>query len=103
MKMPKNLEKILGPMPTLPADVSDSLKFLKEYQDKFGSGPYFQRMFDNFLLFIMQNFERQDVIDFMKIALEYYKLMAMPHQLKNFDKFHKEYGAEITGATVVDQ
>jgi hypothetical protein len=52
----------------------------------------FYSMFDNFLSYMMNNFETELVVLFAKIALKTYKLPIEPSQLKNFNEFHKKYG-----------
>jgi len=58
----------------------------------------FHDMADNFLSYIMKNFETELVVMGAKIALKTYKLPIEPSQLKHFDEFHKKYGKYIVEA-----
>jgi len=58
----------------------------------------FHEMADNFLSYIMKNFETELVVMGAKIALKTYKLPIEPSQLKHFDEFHKKYGKYIVEA-----
>jgi hypothetical protein len=58
----------------------------------------FHEMSDNFLSYIMKNFETELVVMGAKIALKTYKLPMEPSQLKHFDEFHKKYGKYIVSA-----
>jgi len=58
----------------------------------------FHEMSDNFLSYIMKNFETELVVMGAKIALKTYKLPIEPSQLKHFDEFHKKYGKYIVDA-----
>jgi len=58
----------------------------------------FHEMSDNFLVYMMKNFETELVVMGAKIALKTYKLPIEPSQLKNFDEFHKKYGKYIVDA-----
>jgi len=58
----------------------------------------FHEMADNFLSFIMKNFETELVVMGAKIALKTYKLPIEPSQLKHFDDFHKKFGKYIVDA-----
>lgn len=59
----------------------------------------FHQMADNFLSYMMDNFETELVVMGAKIALKTYRLPMEPSQLKNFDKFHSKYGKYIVDAT----
>jgi hypothetical protein len=58
----------------------------------------FHEMADNFLTYIMKNFETELVVMGAKIALKTYKLPIEPSQLKHFDEFHKKFGKYIVEA-----
>jgi hypothetical protein len=58
----------------------------------------FHEMADNFLVYMMKNFETELVVMGAKIALKTYKLPIEPSQLKHFDEFHKKYGKYIVDA-----
>lgn len=59
----------------------------------------FNNMFDNFLSYIMKNFETELVVMGAKIALKTYKLPIEHTKLKNFDEFHKKFGKYILDAS----
>jgi hypothetical protein len=56
----------------------------------------FHEMTDNFLSYMMNNFETELVVMGARVALKTYKLPIEPSQLKTFDEFHKKYGKYIT-------
>lgn len=56
------------------------------------------QMFDNFLAYIMKNFETELVILGAKIAIQTYKLDFDGTRLKHFDEFHKKFGKYILAA-----
>lgn len=55
----------------------------------------FHKMADNFLAYMMSNFETELVVMGAKIALKTFRLPIEPSQLKNFDEFHKKFGKYI--------
>jgi hypothetical protein len=59
----------------------------------------FHSMADNFLGYMMDNFETELVVMGAKVALKTFKLPIEPSQLKNFDQFHKKYGRYIVDAS----
>jgi hypothetical protein len=59
----------------------------------------FHTMADNFLGYMMDNFETELVVMGAKVALKTFKLPIEPSQLKNFDQFHKKYGRYIVDAS----
>jgi len=59
----------------------------------------FHAMADNFLGYMMDNFETELVVMGAKVALKTFKLPIEPSQLKNFDQFHKKYGRYIVDAS----
>ena len=58
----------------------------------------FHQMADNFISYMIANFETELVVMGAKIALKTFKLPIEPSQLKNFDEFHKKYGKYIVEA-----
>ena len=58
----------------------------------------FHEMAQNFIDYMMNNFETELVVMGAKIALKTYELPIEPSQLKNFDEFHKKYGKYIVDA-----
>jgi hypothetical protein len=58
----------------------------------------FHEMAQNFIDYMMNNFETELVVMGAKIALKTYMLPIEPSQLKNFDEFHKKYGKYIVDA-----
>jgi hypothetical protein len=55
-------------------------------------------MMDNFLSYMMKNFETELVIMGAKTAIKTYGLPLEPSKLKCFDEFHKKYGKYILDA-----
>lgn len=55
-------------------------------------------MMDNFLTYMMKNFETELVIMGAKTAIKTYGLPLEPSQLKCFDEFHKKFGKYILDA-----
>jgi hypothetical protein len=58
----------------------------------------FHSMSDNFLGYMMKNFETELVVMGSRIALTTYDLPFQPTKLKNFDQFHSKYGKYILQA-----
>ena len=58
----------------------------------------FHTMSDNFLGYMMKNFETELVVMGSRIALTTYDLPFQPTKLKNFDQFHSKYGKYILQA-----
>jgi hypothetical protein len=58
----------------------------------------FHKMADNFFGYMMNNFEVELVVMGAKVALTTYELPFKPTKLKNFDKFHEQYGKYILSA-----
>ena len=58
----------------------------------------FHEMADNFIGYMMKNFETELVVMGARIALTTYNLPFMPTKLKNFDEFHQRYGKYILQA-----
>jgi hypothetical protein len=59
----------------------------------------FHEMADNFLGYMMKNFETELVVMGARIALTTYDLPFLPTKLKNFDEFHSRYGKYILQAS----
>lgn len=55
----------------------------------------FHEMADNFLGYMMKNFETELTVMGSRIALTTYDLPFLPTKLKNFDEFHQRYGKYI--------
>ena len=58
----------------------------------------FHEMADNFLGFMMKNFETELTVMGARIALTTYDLPFLPTKLKNFDEFHKRFGKYVLSA-----
>ena len=69
---------------------------LKEANDK--NDKKFNNKVDNFLAFMMNNYEPELVVMGVKLALTTYQLPVDPDELDNFDEFHEKYGKIITKA-----
>jgi len=59
----------------------------------------FHEMADNFLGYMMKNFETELTVMGARIALTTYDLPFLPTKLKNFDAFHAKYGKYILQAS----
>lgn len=59
----------------------------------------FHEMADNFLAYMMKNFETELTVMGSRIALTTYDLPFMPTKLKNFDEFHQRFGKYILAAS----
>ena len=59
----------------------------------------FHEMADNFLGYMMKNFETELVVMGARIALTTYDLPFLPTKMKNFDEFHSRYGKYILQAS----
>ena len=55
----------------------------------------FHELADNFLAFMMKNFETELTVMGARIALTTYNLPFLPTKLKNFDEFHSRFGKYI--------
>lgn len=55
----------------------------------------FHEMADNFLGYMMKNFETELTVMGSRIALTTYDLPFLPTKMKNFDEFHQRYGKYI--------
>jgi hypothetical protein len=58
----------------------------------------FHEMADNFLGYMMKNFETELTVMGARIALTTYDLPFLPTKLKNFDEFHSRFGKYILAA-----
>lgn len=58
----------------------------------------FHEMADNFLGYMMKNFETELTVMGARIALTTYDLPFLPTKLKNFDEFHARFGKYILAA-----
>ena len=58
----------------------------------------FHVMVDNFLEYMMNNFETELVVMGAKVALKTYKIPIQHDQLRSFDEFHKRFGKYIVEA-----
>jgi hypothetical protein len=58
----------------------------------------FHEMADNFLGYMMKNFETELTVMGARIALTTYDLPMMPTKMKNFDEFHQRFGKYILAA-----
>jgi hypothetical protein len=59
-------------------------------------------MADNFLKYMMDNFNTELVVMGARVALTTYNLPLIPNKLKNFDEFHKRFGKYILAASAKD-
>jgi len=59
----------------------------------------FHEMADNFLGYMMKNFETELTVMGARIALTTYDLPFLPTKLKNFDEFHNRFGKYILQAS----
>ena len=70
---------------------------LKDQHKKLDSAKW-HSMADYFFSFMMDNFKTELVVMGAKVALTTYNLPLQPGKLKNFDRFHKQYGKYIMAA-----
>ena len=71
---------------------------LKAHVENKPADAKFHVMADNFLGYMMNNFETELTVMGARIALTTYDLPFMPTKLKNFDAFHAKYGKYILQA-----
>ena len=69
---------------------------LKEFADK--KDKDFDKKADNFLNFMMDNFDTELTVMGAKIALATYKLPMKPTKLKSFNKFHEKFGKYVVAS-----
>lgn len=72
---------------------------LKDAVEKKVDSKEFHEMADNFLAYMMKNFETELVVLGARIALTTYNLPMLPTKLKNFDEFHTRFGKYILQAS----
>jgi hypothetical protein len=73
-------------------ELRDSFESKKIDRKKFNS------MLDNFLSYMMKNFETELVVLGAKVAIKNYNLPLEPSSLKSFDEFYSKYGKYILDA-----
>ena len=72
---------------------------LKDAVEKKVDSKDFHNMADNFLAFMMKNFETELTVMGARIALTTYDLPFLPTKLKHFDEFHSRFGKYILQAS----
>jgi hypothetical protein len=72
---------------------------LKDAVEKKVDSKDFHAMADNFLAYMMKNFETELTVMGARIALTTYNLPFLPTKLKNFDEFHQRFGKYILSAS----
>jgi len=72
---------------------------LKDAVEQKVNSAKFHEMADNFLAYMMKNFETELVVLGARIALTTYNLPMLPTKLKNFDAFHARFGKYILQAS----
>jgi hypothetical protein len=72
---------------------------LKDAVEKKVDSKEFHEMADNFLAYMMKNFETELTVMGARIALTTYNLPFLPTKLKNFDEFHNRFGKYILQAS----
>jgi hypothetical protein len=72
---------------------------LKAHVENKPADAQFHSMADNFLGYMMKNFETELTVMGARIALTTYDLPFLPTKLKNFDAFHAKYGKYILQAS----
>jgi hypothetical protein len=65
-------------------------------------GPEWDQKADNFLGFLMNNFNTELVVMGARTALTTFNLPLIPKNLKNFEEFHKRFGKYILAASAKD-
>jgi hypothetical protein len=71
---------------------------LKDAVEKKVGDKEFHEMSNNFLTYMMKNFETELVVLGARIALTTYMLPIQPTKIKCFDEFHSRYGKYILAA-----
>jgi|TARA_R110000744_G_scaffold32445_5_gene75914 hypothetical protein len=69
---------------------------LKQFADS--KDKDFDKKADNFLDFMMENFDTELTVMGAKIALSTYKLPMKPSKLKSFNKFHEKFGKYVVAS-----
>jgi hypothetical protein len=72
---------------------------LKDAVEKKVDSKEFHNMADNFLAYMMKNFETELTVMGARIALTTYDLPFLPTKLKHFDEFHSRFGKYILQAS----
>ena len=72
---------------------------LKDAVEKKVDSKDFHAMADNFLAYMMKNFETELTVMGARIALTTYDLPFLPTKLKHFDEFHSRFGKYILQAS----
>ena len=72
---------------------------LKDAVEKKVDSKDFHAMADNFLAYMMKNFETELTVMGARIALTTYDLPFLPTKLKHFDEFHSRFGKYILSAS----
>ena len=72
---------------------------LKDAVEKKVDSKDFHNMADNFLAYMMKNFETELTVMGARIALTTYDLPFLPTKLKHFDEFHSRFGKYILQAS----
>jgi len=72
---------------------------LKDAVEKKVDSKEFHTMADNFLAYMMKNFETELTVMGARIALTTYDLPFLPTKLKHFDEFHSRFGKYILQAS----
>jgi hypothetical protein len=106
-KMPKPADILAGKVDTLDVKevsamyslVTSMCYELQEAKEARVDDKKFHAMADNFLGYMMKNFETELVVMGARIALTTYELPLTPSKLKNFDEFHSRYGKYILQAS----
>ena len=90
--------KEISAMYTLITSMCYELKNECEKSQKSKSMSAWHKMADNFIQFMMDNFETEMVVLGARTALKTYQLPFSPKNLKSFDEFYKRYGSLIVEA-----
>ena len=106
-RMPNPLDILKGKVTTLDVkEVSAMYSLvismcyeLKDAVEKKVVDKEFHEMADNFLAYMMKNFETELVVLGARIALTTYNLPMLPTKLKHFDEFHSRFGKYILQAS----
>jgi len=106
-KMPKPEDVLSGKVTTLDTkevsaqySLAVSLCYtLQELYKNGAKGADFDPKADNFLKFMMDNFNTELVVMGSRVALTTFNIPLIPKNLKNFDEFHKRFGKYILAAS----
>ena len=109
-KMPNPTDILSGKVKELQtkevsAQYSLAVSLCYELQDAHKNGvkpDEWNPMADNFLAFMMNNFNTELVVMGARTALTTFNLPLVPTKLKNFDEFHKRFGKYILAASAKD-